>query len=90
MITTACPRTLSVFDNLLEGMCHVFYQLEERPTHILAANNPLVGYECLVERQNQPVTTFKGIPVLIDTTLPKDEMHFMRNGVVIGRLHSIS
>lgn len=88
--TGNASRTCTAYDNLQDVMRWVFYQVVNKPTHILAARSALMAYEAVALQHDPAVTTFKGVPMLLDDDVPPDEMHFMRNGLVVGRIRNIS
>ncbi len=96
MIELFAPKTSCGFDNLRQKMREAFYtaSLEDwNPYRILCGVAPLVGYEGLLERSPEldSVTTFKGIPMVVDRTVPNDEMRFVaRDGEIIAVIKGIS
>ncbi len=75
-------------------MRRAYYDLQARGevvASIGSALQPLAGYEALSEQNDPPVTTFKGIPVRLDATLPEDEMQLRAaDGTVLARIVGIS
>lgn len=60
------------------------------PTHILAGRVALAGYEAVAGQNDPAITYFKSIPILVDSTLPRNVMHFMHNGRIVGQVVEIS
>lgn len=92
-ITKNASRYTCAFDTLLSEMRDVFYRLVGAgfsPTHIVSAHAPLCAYEEQSLQHDPPVSTFKGLPLLLSVEIPGDEMRFMRGSEVLARLHSIS
>lgn len=86
-------RTSCAYDNLRHVMRNMFYRLTlagTQPTGIRAGLDTLIGYEMLSEQNDPPVTTFKGVAVELDGTLPPDQMRFVCGNDVIGEIHHVS
>lgn len=86
-------KTTCDFDNLRVSMREAFYSIlrdGRRATHILSGHLGIVGYEMCANQNDPPTTMFKNLPVIFDTSVPADEMQFMQDGRVVGRIIRIS
>lgn len=93
MIEHIAPRTTIHFDNLRGAMREAYYDVLTagiRPTHLLASGTALRGYEAHAGQNDPPVTTFKGLPIYCDPTMPHDEMRLLNGGEVVAVIRYIS
>lgn len=91
--TYNAPKTSCNFDNLRDIMSLAYNQAThdgEYLTHIRSGYQALTGYEYLTHARESPITYFKGLPVIVNPNMPRDEMRFMQDGRIVAVIQHIS
>lgn len=95
MIRVDGTKTTCAFDNLLGAMRVAFYETVASGTtvdEVRSAVKPLCGYEQITSKgpEDTEPTTFKGIPVVVDASIPAREIQFRSRGECVAVVYNVS